>query len=152
MRAWITALLCVAALTIALTGILAGQDQQGPVRDNSGTVAKKKSTAADATPEGDLPKIPSNYKKDAINIGTLPQFKTDVDTVTVDVAVIDNKGHFIPGIPQGNFRVLEDNVPQQLRKVEMGEAPMTIALVIEFSNLFQRYYSAAWFHLAELAW
>jgi hypothetical protein len=38
-----------------------------------------------------------------MNVGTLPQFKADVDTVTVDVAVIDNKGHFIPGIPKGNF-------------------------------------------------
>ena len=48
--------------------------------------------------------------------------------MTLDVAVVDNKGNFIPGIPPGNFRVLEDNVPQQIRKVDMGEAPMTIAL------------------------
>ena len=53
------------------------------------------------------------------------------------MAVVDNKGHFIPGIPRGNFRVLEDNVPQQIKGVDMGEAPMTVALVIEFSNLFQ---------------
>ena len=152
MRAWITALLCVAALTIALTGILAGQDQQGPVRDNSGTVAKKKSTAADAPPEGDLPKIPSNYKKDAINIGTLPQFKTDVDTVTVDVAVIDNKGHFIPGIPKGNFRVLEDNVPQQIQGYNVGEAPLTVSLVVEFSNKFQRLYGSTWYQTLQLAY
>ena len=80
------------------------------------------------------------------------QFKADVDIVTIDVAVIDNKGHFIPGIPPGNFRVLEDNVPQQIRKVDMGEAPMTIALVIEFSNLFQTYWSAAWYQTLQLAW
>ena len=58
--------------------------------------------------------------------------------MTLDVAVVDNRGQFIPGIPPGNFRVLEDNVPQQIRKVDMGEAPMTIAMVIEFSNQFQR--------------
>ena len=45
--------------------------------------------------------------------------------VTLDVAVIDNKGHFIPGIPPGNFRILEDNVPQQIASANMGEAPMT---------------------------
>jgi VWFA-related protein len=72
--------------------------------------------------------------------------------VTLDVAVVDNKGHFIPGIPGGNFRILEDNVPQQIRKVEMGEAPMTIAMVIEFSNRFQRLYSYAWFQTLQLAW
>jgi len=41
----------------------------------------------------------------------------------VDVAVLDNKGHFIPGIPPGNFRVLEDNVPQQVRGVNMAKPP-----------------------------
>jgi len=34
----------------------------------------------------------------------------------------------------------------------MGEAPMTISLVIEFSNLFQRYWSAAWYQTLQLAW
>ena len=37
-----------------------------------------------------------------------PTFRSDVMTVTVDAAVVDNKGRFIPGIPSGNFRVLED--------------------------------------------
>ena len=34
----------------------------------------------------------------------------------------------------------------------MGEAPMTIALVVEFSNLFQRYYSSVWYQTLQLAW
>ncbi len=152
MRAWITVLLCLAALTIALTGILAGQDQQGPIRDNSGTVAKKKSTAPETPPDGDLPKIPSAYKKDKMDLGNLPQFKAEVDTVTVDVAVIDNKGHFIPGIPKGNFRILEDNVPQQIQGYNVGEAPLTVSLVIEFSNRFQRLYGATWFQTLQLAY
>src|SRR5205085_1017158 len=100
-------------------------------------------------------KIPSKLKRDpnAPKTGDdVARFQLDVDVVTLDVAVVDNKGHFIPGIPPGNFRVLEDNVPQQLRKVEMGEAPMTIAMVIEFSNLFQRYYSSAWYQTLQLAW
>ena len=43
-------------------------------------------------------------------------------------------------------------MPQQIRKVDMGEAPMTIAMVIEFSNLFQRYWSSAWYQTLQLAW
>jgi len=152
MRAWITAVLCVAALTIALTGMRAGQDQQGPVRDTSGTVAKKKSTAPDAPADSDLPKIPSAYKKDKMDLGTLPQFKAEVDTVTVDVAVIDNKGRFIPGIPRGNFRILEDNVPQQIQGYNVGEAPLTVSLVVEFSNRFQRLYGSTWFQTLQLAY
>jgi VWFA-related protein len=131
--------------------------QEGPLKQPGATVAKKKpSDSGDNTgnTETELPKIPSKLKKDPAKTmsGDVAQFKSDVDVVTVDVAVVDNKGHFIPGIPQGNFRILEDNVPQQIRKVDMGEAPMTIAMVIEFSNRFQRLYSWAWFQTLQLSW
>ena len=145
-------LVCTAALAV-LGGILTGQ--QGPVRDPGATVAKPRKPAdANGKPEdADLPKIPSQYKKDKTGEpGTLPTFESNVDTVTVDVAVLDNKGHFIPGIPKGNFRILEDNVPQQLSGYSLGEAPMTVAMVIEFSNRFQRYWGPAWYQTLQLAW
>jgi len=63
----------------------------------------------------------------------------------VDVAVLDNKGHFIPNIPRGNFRILEDNVPQQIANFGMGEAPMTVCMLIEFSNRFQQYWTETWY-------
>ena len=66
-------------------------------------------------------------------------------TVTVDVAVVDDKGHFIPNIPQGNFRILEDNAPQRISSFSLGEAPMTVAMVIEFSNRYQQYFSEPWY-------
>jgi VWFA-related protein len=75
-----------------------------------------------------------------------------VEVVSVDVAVLDNKGHFIPGIPAGNFRVVEDNVPQQIKNVNLGEAPMTVAMVIEFSGLFQQYWGAAWYQTLTAAY
>ena len=75
----------------------------------------------------------------------IPTFKSDSTTVSVDVAVLDNRGRFIPGIPKGNFRVIEDGAPQQVSQFAMGEAPMTIALVIEFSNLYQQYWGQGWY-------
>jgi Ca-activated chloride channel homolog len=153
MRAWIIAILCAAALAVALTCVSAAQDQQGPKRDTGETVAKKKSTADSKSTDGDLPKIPSVYsQKNKPDLSNLPSFKTEVDAVTLDVAVIDNKGHFIPGIPKGAFRVLEDNTPQQIQGFNMGEAPMTVAMVIEFSNRFQRLYGQTWYQTLELAW
>jgi len=152
MRPVKVSLLCAAAL-IAIAGLAA---QQGPVKDPGNTVARPKKPANDTTgtPDEDpnLSKIPSQYKKEKQDLGNVPNFKLDVDVVTLDVSVVDNKGQFIPGIPAGNFRVLEDNVPQQLSKVTMGEAPMTLALVIEFSNHFQQMYSWAWFQTLDLAW
>jgi VWFA-related protein len=143
----------VAMLLVAGT-LVVGQTQ-GPLKDPGATVARPRKTTPDGKPaaEEELPKIPSKLKKDPKqDPADMTQFQSNVDIVTIDVAVIDNKGHFIPGIPPGNFRILEDNVPQQIRKVDMGEAPMTIALVIEFSNLFQKYWSSAWYQTLQLAW
>src|SRR5471030_3340376 len=80
--------------------------QEGPLKDPGSTVARPKKPAdANKNPDTDLPKIPSQLKKDpAKQTGDLASFKSDVDIVTLDVAVVDNKGNFIPGIPGGNFR------------------------------------------------
>ncbi len=153
MRSWKLCSLCAFAL-VAAAGLLIGQEQ-GPVRDTGSTVAKPRKPDAEKKDagEGDLPKIPSQYnKKDKVDVGNLATFKSDVDVVTVDVAVMDNKGHFIPGIPKGNFRVLENNVPQPIKEVTLGEAPMTVAMVIEFSNRFQQYWGSTWYETLQLAW
>ncbi len=139
--------------------------QQGPDSDSSETVARprKKNPPLDDTPPPtsaetapaqpndepavEEPKIPSKFtKKDKDLPADTPTFTSDVSTVELDVAVLDNKGKFLPGIPKTNFRVLEDNVPQQISSFNVNsEAPMTIAMVIEFSNLFQQYYSQGWY-------
>jgi VWFA-related protein len=155
MHHWKVYAVCGAALFV-LAGLSLGQEQ-GPARESGSTVAKPRKPGDDAKKDnagsGDLPKIPSQYnRKDKGELPASTTFKTDVDIVTVDVAVMDNKGHFIPGIPPGNFRVLEDNVPQQVKSVAPGEAPMTIGMVIEFSNRFQRLYSMNWFQTLQLAW
>jgi VWFA-related protein len=131
--------------------MVTAQDQQGPLKTSGDTVAKKKPDPG-APPEDNLPKIPSAYKRDTMDVGNLPTFKANVDTVSVDVAVLDKSGHFIPGIQKGFFRVLEDNVPQQVTGYNVGEAPMTLSMVIEFSNKFQSLYGRTWFQTLELAW
>src|SRR6266700_3481341 len=143
---------CLATLLV-LASLSIGQ-QQGPLKEPGSTVARPRKSADGKAPDEELPKIPSKLKKDPKMdpTGDVAQFKSDVDIVTLDVAVVDNKGHFIPGIPAGNFRLLEDNVPQQISKVDMGEAPLTIAMVIEFSNLFQSYWGPGWYQTLQLAW
>jgi len=145
MRRWTLIVLCGTAL-LTLAGLLVGQEQ-GPNREPGATVARpRKPDTGETAPDSDLPKIPSKLsKKNETDTTGLATFKSDVEVVSVDVAVLDNRGHFIPGIPAGNFRVLEDNVPQQVKGMNVGEAPMTVAMVIEFSNLFQRFYSSTWY-------
>jgi len=139
-----------ATVSLTLLSLLAavpffvGAAPQGQSQ-SSETVAKPKKK--DAPPEAtDEPKIPTQYKKDKTVPEGLPTFHSDVNTVELDVAVLDNKGHFIPGIPRGNFRVLEDNVPQQITGFTTNsDAPMTIALVIEFNARIQQYWGQGWY-------
>ncbi len=101
----------------------------------------------DNEPAVEEPKIPSKFSRKGKELpANTPTFTSDVNTVELDVAVLDNKGHFIPNIPKADFRVLEDNVPQKIASFSMNsDAPMTIAMVIEFSNLFQQYWSEGWY-------
>src|SRR5437867_8233782 len=122
MRPWTICVFSAVALVV-LTGLSIGQ-QQGPLKEPGSTVSRPRRPDADKSGETELPKIPSKYsKKDKIpETGDTATFRSNVDVVTVDVAVLDNKGDFIPGIPGGNFRILEDNVPQKIAGVTMGEA------------------------------
>jgi VWFA-related protein len=128
--------------------------QEGPKKEVSDTVARPRKKGAPA--EEEQPKIPSRLAKkpgaDEAKEEGLVAFRTETNVVSVDVAVVDNKGRFIPNIPPGNFRVLEDNVPQQISGITMGEAPMTVCMVIEFSNLFQQYWSSGWYETLTAAY
>ena len=37
----------------------------------------------------------------------------NVDLVVLNVTVLDNKGHLVPGLEQPNFRIYEDGKPQE---------------------------------------
>ncbi|HUJ21448.1 MAG TPA: VWA domain-containing protein [Bryobacteraceae bacterium] len=141
-----TAFLAVAVLSLA-------QDE-GPKKDVGETVAKPRKKDGGTPDDSDLPKIPSKLsnKNKADLPADAPSFKVETNIVSVDVAVLDNKGHFIPNIPKGNFRILEDNVPQQIRNFGMGEAPMTVTMLIEFSNRFQQYWTSTWYQTLTAAY
>jgi VWFA-related protein len=135
------AAMILALASLVATGLIAVATAQQS--QSSETVAKPKKK--DAPPDKDLPKIPSEYKKTDVP-ANLPTFHSDVNAVQLEVAVLDNKGHFIPGIPKGNFRILEDNVPQQITNFSANaDAPMTIALVIEFNARLQSYWGEGWY-------
>lgn len=144
----------LACMIAGLTAVVGAQ--QGPTREGSETVAKPRRAPTESAKPGEAEgeKIPSKFgrKKE----GETPQegatFRSDATTVNVDVAVLDNKGRFIPGIPRGNFRILEDNVPQTVTQFGTGEAPMTVVLVVEFSNLWQSYYSYTWYETLTAAY
>ncbi len=152
MKTWI-----IGAAT-ALTLIVGIWAQDGPSSQSSQTVAKprKAPPASDSsngnTPttnsDGDLPKIPSKLSpkatKDNEPAAADATFNSETNIVNVDVQVLDPNGNPIPNIPRGDFRILEDNVPQTISQFSVGEAPLTVAMLIEFSARFQAYYTSGW--------
>ena len=152
MKSWkkLSILLLTLAALCALALTLLAQDQAGPAKDVDQTVAKPRKPAG----EPEQAPIPSKLSKKAQPDipENLPSFKSDVNIVNVDVSVLDNKGHFIPNIPRGNFRILEDNVPQQIKSFGRGQAPMTVCILVEFSARFQWYGSETWYQTLTAAY
>jgi VWFA-related protein len=119
---------------------------QGPSREAGETVARPKKKAE--PPPAPAPARPKRTPVPA----DLPTFETTANLVNVDVAVVDQRGNFIPNIPAGNFLVLEDNVPQKIVRFGPSEAPMTVCMVIEFSNLYQQYWTESWYQTLTAAY
>src|SRR5579859_7781851 len=151
MKTWSKISLALAIALSAVAEISPAQDA-GPKKEVGDTVARPRDK--DGTDGSALPKLPSKLsnKNKADTSAESSSFKVDTSVVNVDVAVLDNKGHFIPNIPKGNFRILEDNVPQQIGSFSMGEAPLTVCMVIEFSNRFQQFWSEPWYQTLTAAY
>jgi VWFA-related protein len=125
-----------------------------PATDSSAPDSSVPASATTPPPasSGDLPKIPSKLAPKKEEGGpSAATFSSDSSLVTVDVAVVDNKNNFVPTLPRDYFRILEDNVPQTIKEFSLGQAPMTVALVIEFSKLFQWYRGGDWFATLQTA-
>lgn len=52
-----------------------------------------------------------------------PVLHVDVNLVLLNVAVTDDKGHYVTGLQPSDFIVLEDNAPQKLATFGEGDAP-----------------------------
>jgi len=64
-------------------------------------------------------------------------FSPSTRQVTIKLRVEDPNGYFIPNIRRDNFAVYEDGVQQKKVDVEVEDAPVSLALLLEFGG---RYY------------
>ena len=62
-----------------------------------------------------------------------------VPVVNVDVVVTDNDGNYLSGLKKENFRITEDGAPQAISNFATTDAPITVVLLVEYSQL--GYYS-----------
>jgi VWFA-related protein len=89
--------------------------------------------------KGEAP--PEPKPQPAKKVEGMPEYSIRVDTslVQVPVLVTTKDGQFIPGLKEGNFRVLEDGVPQRITKFEVSQAPITAVLLVEFASRYYRF-------------
>lgn len=62
------------------------------------------------------------------------RLRADVELVVLHVTVADDRGEFVADLPQGNFRVFEQNIEQKLSFFSRDDIPVTMGLVIDNSG------------------
>jgi len=70
------------------------------------------------------------------------RFAVSVETVTLDVVVVDKKGRFVPGLTRESFEVLEDGRPQELSFFTAQFTPVTTLLLLDSSSSIRSNLSA----------
>lgn len=62
------------------------------------------------------------------------KIKLDVNLVVLHTSVIDDRGKFVEGLTEANFRVYEDKVEQKLSIFKREDLPVSMGLVIDNSG------------------
>ncbi len=88
-------------------------------------------------PPGEVAAWAQDKSKQAPQSQTAPGFaiSVTVPVVSVDAVVTDNNGNFLTGLKKENFRITEDGAVQTISNFAPSEAPITIVLLVEFSQL-----------------
>ena len=73
-------------------------------------------------------------KHEKINPDEIYTLSTSTNLVNVDVMVVDNTGAPIQSLEKKNFKITDDGVPQAVTNFGTGEAPLTICMLIEYSD------------------
>jgi len=127
------ALIAVLAFAPPLT-LAQGQGPQRPPSSSQAPPAP--SSQQQAPPSQPAPPQQGSQGQDQQQSGQ-PGFaiSTTVPLVNVDVVVTDNDGNYLNGLKKENFRVLEDGAPQTITNFGTTDAPITVVLLLEFSQI-----------------
>ncbi|HEY2456964.1 MAG TPA: VWA domain-containing protein [Candidatus Acidoferrum sp.] len=83
-------------------------------------------------PVQDAPPPPPAQPQDQIQQGS--KIKVQVNLVVLHTTVLDDRGKFVEGLTQENFRVYEDKVEQKLDVFKREDIPVSMGLVIDNSG------------------
>ena len=113
------------------SGVTPGEgSQETPQDQGTNTTQVPPATAGQANPAQQTPPEvpePGQLQKD------LATFRTTVNFVIVPVTVLDKKHQQVAGLTYRDFRIYENNVPQNIRLFSADAVPLSVALVIDQS-------------------
>lgn len=85
-------------------------------------------------PKKTQPSRPPAKKVERIDPNEVFTLSTSTNLVNVDVLVLDNNNNPIGNLTRKHFKVFDDGKPQTITNFGTAEAPMTVCMLIEFSN------------------
>ena len=91
------------------------------------------------------PPNPPTGQQQPQHAGQAPAPQTSIavesNVVNIDAVVTDQDGGLLTNLKKENFRVLDNNQPQQISNFAPSEAPITIVILLEFSQLGGEWYA-----------
>lgn len=143
LRSSIVGVCAGALLFLSLSAAAGPQDDRGPSPSwpKSGVgdtvlVPKKTPPATPGTPSPGSGTPPVTRTPEKINPNEIFTLTTTTNLVNVDVLIVDNNGNPISGLTKANFKLADEGVPQSITNFATGDAPMTVCMLIEFSNTY----------------
>jgi VWFA-related protein len=127
---------------LAAAALLAALFAGSPVTRAQAPAGPEPTSQAPAAP-AQKPSAPQQQKPQDSGV----TISVEVPVVTLDVVAATQNGDIIPGLKKENFRVLEDGQPQQITNFAPTDAPITMVVILEFSNV-----TGGWFSYEAKYW
>jgi VWFA-related protein len=127
---------------LAAAALLAALFAGSPVTRAQAPAGPEPTSQAPAAP-AQKPAAPQQQKPQDSGV----TISVEVPVVTLDVVAATQNGDIIPGLKKENFRVLEDGQPQQITNFAPTDAPITMVVILEFSNV-----TGGWFSYEAKYW
>jgi VWFA-related protein len=121
---------------LAVAGLLAAVLAGGPATLAQAPAGPEPTSQAPAAP-AQKPSTPQQQKPQDSGV----TISVEVPVVTLDVVAATQNGDIITGLKKENFRVLEDGQPQQITNFAPTDAPITMVILLEFSNVTGGWFS-----------
>lgn len=119
-------------LLLAPWPVLRAQQTTPSAATPTATTPAAPTADVDPVPSPDAAPAPASQEIARTKTGFLLQ--QNVEEVSLNVTVIDNKGRIVQDLQQPDFRVLENGKPQTLISFQHADVPVSIGLIVDNSG------------------